>query len=229
MSDEFILGIPLSDSKNLLQILLRISDKGGEVIYDVSDIINGGYFDKGYEFVNMAKEKMHNSHYTYGSTIVITEGSSDKDILEKALNYLYPNQSDLFSFFDYKASNAGGSTSEVIKIVKSFIASKILNKTVVIFDNDTAGREAIEEISKINLPPNIKILKYPDIYICNNYPTIGPQGTQYININGLAASIELYLGDSILKYENALIPIQWIGYRDKIKQYQGQITQKVNI
>lgn len=227
--DGYLLGIPLSDSLNLLQLILGISDYNGDVEYNLTDIIMSGYFEEDYEFVNNARLSIAESYYTYGNIIVITEGTTDKFILEKALETLYPNQSDIYTFFDYKSSNAPGSTNEMVKVIKSFIASKIINKTIVIFDNDTAGKEAIELLSDVRIPNNIKIMTYPDIDICNNYPTIGPQGVQNMNINGLAASIELYLGSNVLTDDEGYIPIQWMGYRDKIKQYQGQVLKKEHI
>lgn len=177
-------------------------------------------------FSEVAKQKKIESHFTYGSIIVVTEGKSDKIILEKALQYLYPELSDLYTFFDFESSKAQGSTSEVIRIVKSFIASKIINKTIVLLDNDTTGLEALEILKSIGLPTNIKVMTYPNLESCNDYPTIGPTGIQNMNINGLACSIEMYLGKTILNYKSELIPIQWKGYSEKMKRYQGCITKK---
>jgi len=123
-------------------------------------------------------------------------------------------------------AKAPGSTGEMVKVVKSFVATKIINKVIAIFDNDTAGHEAIQELKEVDIPRNIKILTYPTIEFCRNYPTIGPTGLQHMDINGLAASIELYLGENILTENGSLIPIQWTGYNQKMKRYQGKIDEK---
>ena len=50
-----------------------------------------------------------------------------------------------------------------------------------------------------------------------------------MDINGMACSIELYLGRDILCEEDgSLIPIQWIGYFENAGKYQGRILDKAN-
>lgn len=221
----FYYGIPLSNPMNLLLLILDICNYEGTVKYDISEVVDNGWVED-CEFTNVARKSKENSHYIHGSTIIITEGNTDKLVLEKALHHLYPHLTDLYTFFDFKASKAQGSTSEVIRIVKSFIASRIINKTVVLLDNDTAGMEARKSLSALNIPNNIKILNYPDIDLCKDYPTLGPTGIQNMNINGLACSIEMYLGKDVLEEQDKLIPIQWKGYSEKMQQYQGCITRK---
>lgn len=227
--EGWLLGFPFSNPLFLFRVAIDLIGYEGDVVYDLSDIINSGYYEAGYQFADKAKQSFEREHNIFGSTIIITEGKTDRYILKSALTLLYPNLVDLYTFFDYESAKAPGSTNEVIKIVKSFIASKILNKVVAIFDNDTVGNEAVLELSRIELPENIKIMTYPDISVCSDYPTIGPQGVQNMNINGLAGSIELYLGDKILMKNRDYIPIQWTGYIEKMKQYQGKIMNKSNI
>ena len=65
------------------------------------------------------------------------------------------------------------------------------------------------------------------IEFARNYPTQGPNGITNLDINGLACSIELYFGRDILTdKEGKLIPIQWKGYEESLKQYQGEILKK---
>lgn len=54
---------------------------------------------------------------------------------------------------------------------------------------------------------------YGELYFSNCYitsrkkhPTLGPNGTSKMDINGLACSVELYLGTDILTRGNGLIP-----------------------
>ena len=69
-------------------------------------------------------------------------------------------------------------------------------------------------------------MKYPDIALAKKYPTIGPTGKRRMNVNGFACSIEMYFGIDVLTQDNQLIPIQWKGYEDKEKKYQGEIVNK---
>jgi hypothetical protein len=66
----------------------------------------------------------------------------------------------------------------------------------------------------------------PDIKLAKNYPTVGPTGFKRMNINGLACGIEMYLGVDILTKEDKFIPIQWKGYDEKEKKYQGDLSEK---
>ena len=55
---------------------------------------------------------------------------------------------------------------------------------------------------------------------------LGYVGREDLNVNGLAGSIELYFGKDVLKNGTGLMPVQWRGYSEGIKQYQGEVTQK---
>ena len=59
-------------------------------------------------------------------TIILVEGTSDKDILEFSLEQLYPHLYDLFYFMDFNDENGGardGGTSYLIKNLKTFYFS----------------------------------------------------------------------------------------------------------
>lgn len=175
-------------------------------------------------------------------TIVLVEGASDKDILEFAINQIYPHLSDLFYFMDFDDENGAkrdGGTSYVIKNLKTFYFSKLKSKFVAIFDNDAEGyssKYALLHEIKI-WPNNFRILLYPDIKMFHKYPTLAPNGTTMLdNISRKACSIELYLPDSLIKNNGAYFPIEWES-RKKIKigngyeesLYQGVISQKDDI
>lgn len=97
------------------------------------------------------------------------------------------------------------------------------------FDNDTAGEEAIRSLRQIKLPGNLCVLKLPALEMLRKYPTIGPSGPRNMNVNGLAASIELYLGDDVLREGGKLAPVQWSAYNPVIGKYQGGVLGKDKI
>ena len=47
-----------------------------------------------------------------------------------------------------------------------------------------------------------------------------------MNVNGLACSIDMYFGVDVLTRNKELIPIQWKGFEEKEKKYQGEIADK---
>jgi hypothetical protein len=62
------------------------------------------------------------------------------------------------------------------------------------------------------------------------YPTTGPQGTTIMDVNGLACSIELYLGRAALTTSTGeLSPVRWTGYNAKMSRYQGAVEGKSGI
>ena len=51
-----------------------------------------------------------------------------------------------------------------------------------------------------------------------------------MNVNGMAASIELYLGVDVLTEDTGEIaPVQWTGYDAGLKKYQGEVLFKDRI
>jgi len=86
-------------------------------------------------------------------------------------------------------------------IVRAFAGAGILNRMIALFDNDTAAEAAIASLAHIDLPANLIIRQLPAIDVARSYPTLGPSGMTRMDVNGLAGSIELYLGTDVLRDE----------------------------
>lgn len=113
--------------------------------------------------------------------IVLVEGTSDKSILEFALENFYPHLSDLFYIMDFEEENAtngkkhkrDGGTSFLIKNMHLFFYSRLKARFIAIFDNDAEGYKswcALDDARK--WPDNFRILQYPDNELFTSYPTI---------------------------------------------------------
>ena len=51
-----------------------------------------------------------------------------------------------------------------------------------------------------------------------------------MDVNGLAGSIEMYLGVDVLSGANGkLSPVQWRSYIEGMKAYQGEVLDKIGI
>ena len=71
------------------------------------------------------------------------------------------------------------------------------------------------------------IIQLPVLDELRSYPTLGPTVTALTDINGLAASLELYFGHDVLtRADGSLTPVQWRGYDKTVGRYQGEITDK---
>ncbi|WP_406415198.1 hypothetical protein OH809_43680 [Streptomyces sp. NBC_00873] len=180
-----------------------------------------------------AAEAVHAQSAAHAPIVVLTEGHSDVAILEPALSLLYPHLTDLVRFMDYNNNPRGGAGSLVVT-VRAFAAARIANPVVALFDNDTGAQEALRPLAQSSLPSNIKILRCPPLELAKSYPTLGPPTAEapmgrisMADVNGLAGSIELYLGRDVLSLpDGSLRPVQWRSYSEGSKQYQGEITDK---
>jgi len=80
------------------------------------------------------------------------------------------------------------------------------------------------------LPANVTVARYPAVEIGHDYPTLGPAGLVSMDVNGLAGSIELYLGRDVLEdREGKLRPVQWTGFVRGSQQYQGELLEKSSL
>lgn len=223
---EMYFGYPAYDIRHFLRAFLEIVAKSSLVVQDITDLVDGGYYDIKDQVCEGAIEELIGDYLVDSKVLILTEGSSDKNILEPALRLLYPHLADYYSFMDFGVSKAAGGASALVTTIKAFIGAGIGNRVVALFDNDTAAKIALKALKDIDIPSTIKLLHYPNIEICNDYPTLGPSGLTKLNINGLAGSIEVYLGRDVLEIDGELTPVQWKGYENSLKQYQGEVIDK---
>ena len=206
-----------------LRLALEICNQDDNFIYNLTDLVSGGYVKKREDCVAIASEFSAGVHTSRSKIVVLTEGRSDEWILSESMKLLYPHLYDYFAFMDFETARVEGGASHLAKIVKSLAGAGIINKVIAIFDNDTIGQEAIHSLRQVKLPGNLSVLKLPDLKALRKYPTIGPSGPRKMNVNGSAASIELYLGDDVLRQNGKLPPVQWSAYNPGMGKYQGSL------
>lgn len=222
-------GLPVADLRYLLRALLLCADEDENVFLDLSEI-ERHYFAEGDEPVRDALAETIRVGRVCEKILVLTEGRTDTRILSKSLAVLYPHLADLYSFLDHEAFNFGGGTGNLASLVKGLAGVGIGNRVMALFDNDSAGAVQANDVRKLNLPDNFRILTLPDLKFAKRYPTVGPNGTLKTDINGRACGIELYLGTAALTGEDGeLTPVQWGGYEQKLKRYQGELTDKKGV
>lgn len=182
-------------------------------VLDISDLAEAGWLD--YEL----------DDFITVPPIILTEGITDIKTLKKVLHVIYPKLESNVRFLD-TSFRPETNAAAVVKMIKSFAAAGINNRILAILDNDAAASEAMTKLPR-NLPNNIKVIQYPELDLMTSYPTIGPQGEINMNINGLAGSIEMYMGKDILTDNDGNLElVQWGGYMKRVKKYQGSLIKK---
>ncbi len=210
---DFQIGQPVT---SWLFSLLQSLKPESLIQYDLSFVINNGWVDASFM-----------QDLDFKKIIILTEGKTDTKYIKSSICLLYPHLVDKYHFMDFGELNLNGSASYLVHNVKSFIGSGINNKIIALFDNDTAGLKELKKLKELTIPDNIRILSYPNIPLAENYPTLGPTGEQNMNVNGLACSIEMYLGEDVLQNEsNEYVPIQWKGFDTSMQAYQGEVLEK---
>ena len=223
-------GFPGWDYRHFVRTALETAAPEEMLTYDLSDLVAGGWVDETDGLVDIAENIIDEDFVVSKRVIVLTEGDVDRQVLERSLRLLYPHLADYFHFFDFTGRKLGGGAGELVKLVRAFAAADVRHRILALFDNDTAARAALRSLDADSLPCNIVVRQYPSISLARNYPTIGPSGEARLDINGLAGSLELYLGDDVLKSdEGGFSPVQWKGYDQGTSAYQGVILEKQRI
>jgi hypothetical protein len=231
---EWLMSHVREEDERLVLRAFLLARPDDEVRLDVTDLVAGGRLDD-YPAGICATglSAMRAVAAVHAPIVVLTEGKTDIAVLEPAFRLFHPHLSDLVRFMDYGERPTGGA-GPLVNTVRSFAAAGIANRVVALFDNDTAATDALRSLNRTRLPDNIRVRQYPPLDLARHYPTLGPPpadaGVAYADVNGLAGSIEMYLGRDVLTLpDGTLHPVQWHTYIPGARQYQGEITGKQSL
>ena len=221
-------AFPSYDPRLFLRTVCEVLASDIPIVYDLSDLIDD--FGDAEGLANYSEENLDGGYATTRKIIVLTEGGTDQRAIKGTLSLLRPGLMDYFSFLDFDTMAVPGGVGNVVNTFKALVSVGITNRVVALLDNDTAAHSAVQSAITSSLPSNARIIFLPRLVLAENYPTLGPSTgttTVLMDINGFACSLELFFGEDILRRSSGdLVPIQWKGYDAKLKQYQGEITQK---
>jgi hypothetical protein len=221
--------------RRLRAILLAFPD--ADVTIDVTWLGEYGWREsEPAALASNAQAAVRDKTAVHAPVIVLTEGTTDAEFLSTALSVLHPHLTDLVRFLDYERKPEGGA-SAVLRAVRAFDAAGIANRVIAVLDNDTAAADTLRGYSRPGPSERIRVLQYPAIDLARRYPTLGPPTTQspgasieLADVNGLAGSIELYLGRDVLTdQDGSLRPVQWTSFIAGMGRYHGEITGKHDI
>ncbi|HEX4338086.1 MAG TPA: hypothetical protein VH062_19385 [Polyangiaceae bacterium] len=136
---------------------------------------------------------------------------------------MLPDIRDFFHFVDMTENYPFTGTGNVVKFCQGLARINILNRILVVLDNDTAGREAYVQLAKLNLPDTMRVAQLPALVHCRRVKTLGPSGIGYEDINDKAVSIECFLDIWTSEDEPT---VRWTNYSQTLGAYHGALVQK---
>lgn len=223
-------GFPHGDVRYLYRAALEACAPDAPVVLDLSRVSFGWTYDVTDAVVEDARQARLADYPGDAPTIVLTEGVSDQRALQAALRLLYPHLEDLYTFLDFEAMRVRGGAPAVVGLVKAFAAAGIANRIIALLDNDTAAHIALRDLRTLTLPRNIRVLTYPPLPLATAYPSVGPQGTQPVDVNGSAGSLEMYFGEDVLRTaDGAFTPVQWGSYEPVVQRHYGELHDKARL
>lgn len=194
---------------------------------DLTDLVLGQYMDVDDRPHADARTRMATAVSASGQIIVITEGASDSRWLRRALEIAAPSTAHLFEFLDFAEYQAPGGTDRVVSLTKGMAAAGVMNRVLAVLDNDTAGRASAQQLANLELPTRFAVVRLPDVPYATHYPTLGPEGPTFANVNGRAASVEFMFGEDVLRdTDGALFPIRWHSFIEAAADYQGRLSKQ---
>ena len=214
------------ETRTILRLALDVAeDQDLPVRYQLDDLASHGFLERGVPITDQAREERRENVAKDAPLVVLTEGSSDSQLLTEAVRVTHPHLDGFLRFMDF-SGGAEGSVSNLAKLVRSFVGAGIANRVIALADNDSAAHDALDKLKREGLPDGYRILHYPDLPLLVSYPTLGPQSNEPIpmNVNGMAGSLEMYLGRELLLVDGALVPVQWTNYVSGRRSYQGSIS-----
>ena len=233
--DGHVFGFPGHDVLACLRGIVDVCPTHTVVRYDLSGLVHQGYMEEDATPADAAWSKAGVAGATRDAgsrdpVIILTEGSFDSTVLRRSLALLSPHLTRFFSFLDFDEMRVPGGAGTVVGFLKAFVAAGVANRIVAIFDNDAAGHDATRALASLRLPSRVRVLHYPDLALLETYPTIGPTGAADVDVNGLAGSLELYLGADVLTEPSGTRPpVHWRGYMEGVGAYQGELLRKQEV
>lgn len=225
LSDIWSVWYPHRDIRFLVRAVIEAFTEEPEVVLDISDLVNRGSVDD--DIVESIASDRAWLHSAAEPILVLTEGKTDSRVLRDALSARSPHLVGYFNFADFEEFGVEGGADPLLKLVRGLAASKITTRIIALFDNDTAGREALRKVSTKPLPSNIVTCVLPDLALAREYPTLGPGGQLTMDVNGTACAIEMYVGETCLRRQDGeLIPVRWKNFNPVSGSYQGELEDK---
>ena len=180
------------DARTHLRIVLDLVDADLAVRYNLDGLQRYELVTPHTPITEQAREARRHAIATDAPLVILTEGSSDSQLLSEAIRVTHPHLVGLLHLMDFR-TGAEGSAASLAKLVRSFVGAGIANRVLALADNDTAARDALSKLKGEGLPDGYRVLHYPELPLLRQFPTLGPQlaNPVLMDVNGKAGSLEV--------------------------------------
>jgi hypothetical protein len=186
------------------------------VVWGFADVVEGGWIER----EDVLKHLSPASQF-----LIVTEGTSDAKIFKHAVRLLRPEIADFFRFVDMEEGYPFSGTGNLYRFCQGLVSIGILNQILIVYDNDAEGSARYLSTRRLALPPNMRVMKLPDLPLFESFQTTGPNGRYIENINGRAAAIECYL-DLDWRASSRQPCVQWRNFNKELEAYHGELMGK---
>ncbi|GAA5120955.1 hypothetical protein GCM10025762_40870 [Haloechinothrix salitolerans] len=216
------------DARAMLRVILDMVPNSTEIFLDLSELTGCCVeLDPTEPIAERGRTDQRAKLAADAPLIVLTEGTTDSELLSLALEVTHPHLVGMVNFLDFGSQNRPeGGVGALRNTVRAFVAAGVANRFVALADNDAAAYEGLGELKSSRvLPATCRVLHYPDLELLEDYPTLGPYSAETVNanVNGRAGSLEMYLGVDVLTLDGSLAPVQWRSFKPKVRRYHGSL------
>ncbi|MFI8932449.1 HEPN/Toprim-associated domain-containing protein [Streptomyces sp. NPDC053474] len=214
--------------RSLARLIIDQAPDDTRVGLDLSELTGSwGRLDPSQPVAGQTRERQLAALPDIAPLIVLTEGSTDARLLSKAMRMTHPHLVGFVRFIDYTGTKAPGGVGALALMVNAFIAAGVANRFVAIADNDAGGHEAFAKLKKQKLPAECQVRHYPDLPLLTSYPTIDAASStmSLTNVNGVAGSLEMYLGRDVLMIGGTLAPVHLGAVIPAVQRRQGALSK----
>lgn len=186
-----------------------------DVVWRFADVLEGGWIDE---------EDLRVGASQTDQVLIVTEGSSDRNVLSESLSVVLPHVADFFTFVDMSENYPFTGTGNLVRFCQGLCKIGIQNRVLVVLDNDAAGHDAFDRIRELSLPPRMRVVTLPDLDECRRVHTLGPTGRSHADVNGRAVSIEWFLETDLPGHDAPTV--RWTSFVQNRDAYQGELIDK---
>lgn len=131
------------------------------------------------------------------TTVVLTEGVFDQEVIERVVREAYPHLQDYIRFIDADIPVERGARA-LVHFVRALMAAGVREPNfVAVFDNDREGVLNANKLAGLSLVTGYRVCTLPTRSNFKSVPVELPSEIAPADVNGWGAPIELYLAEDL--------------------------------